>query len=352
MTGQLLTEWLLQHGGAILRYRTANELMDDPESVSRESLRHDLLRSPAVGKWLDNLGRGPIHHSADTAAENAMGKLLEFGLHAGIPEFDEKMLPFVEHIVNHPGDALMLVPFLVRGGYWRQQPVATWFVQRLRKMHAFARQGHYDIFLTAEEAAEVPKAWRGKPIYRPELSLPAHEGYTVLPTCYDWYAMTYYPKDDPDIRRMIDAVAAYAGDPRFQAIRSGYGWDKARRRCWAGGGTFLACANPERIVLFVESAANLASTQTAEWFTRAFAMLEGYRTAHGAYLFPADLLKERPGSYYLYAGSHMGLTENRRRTQDLDLESTFRMLVIQQRLQANQRHEHSIPGPLAPVSIV
>ena len=329
-----LIEWLLQHAGPVIRYRTVNELMDSRESVSQEALLQDLLGCPEVSRWLNNLGRGPIHHSVDIAAENAMGKLLEFGLHAGIPEFDDKMLPFVEHIVQHPADALFLVPFLIRGGYWQYAPVTAWFRQRLRTMHAFARQGAYDMFLTTEEATDVSKAWRGKPIYRSELALPAENGSLVLPTCFDWYAMAYFPKDDPDIRQMIETVVAYASDPRFQAITSGYGWEKTRRRCWAGGGAFLACANPERIVLFTECAANITSTHAAEWFIEAMAMLEGYRTAHGTYLFPAELLKERPDSYYLYSGSHMGLAENRRGKQALELESSFRMLLIQRRMQA------------------
>ncbi len=258
MTEQQLLEWLLQHGGPVIRYRTVIELLDEPGALSPDRLRQELLDCPEVRQWLDNLGRGPIHHSVDTAAENAMGKLLQFGLHAGIPEFDAKMLPFVEHLVHHPGDALFLAPFLIRGGYWRQEPVATWFRQRLQRLHDFAIQGNYDVFLSAEDAAHVPTAWRGKPIYRPELPLPAHEGHLLLPTCYDWYAMAYFPRDDPAIRRMIDTVAAYACDPRFQAISHGYGWDKARRRCWAGGSEFLACATPERIVLFVECAAGMA----------------------------------------------------------------------------------------------
>lgn len=335
MTTHNLLDWLMQSAGPVIRYRTANELSDNLESASRESLRRDLLQSPEVGKWLARLGCGPIHHSVDTAAGNVMGKLLEFGLHAGIPEFDAQMLPFIAHIVSHPTDALMLVPFLIRAGYWQHAPVTGWFLQRLHQMHTFAKQGDYDVFLTADEAAGVPKAWRGEPIYRPELLLPAAEGYILLPTCFDWYAMAYLPKDDLDILEMINTVAAYASDPRFQAITRGCGWDKARHRCWAGGDTFLAVATRVRIMLFLECAANMPAARDAAWFKQTMREMEGYRTPRGTYLFPADVLKERPNSVHLYTASHMGLAENRRVKHSLELESTFRMLLLQRRLHAN-----------------
>ncbi len=69
------------------------------------------------------------------------------------------------------------------------------------------------------------------------------------------------------------------------------------------------------------------------------ALLEGYRTAQGTYRFPSELLKERRNSHYLYAGSHLGLAEDRRGKQGLELESTFRMLLIRRRLREQQKYE-------------
>jgi hypothetical protein len=278
-----------------------------------------------------NLGKGPVHSSKDTAAENAMAKLLEYGLRAGVPSFDEKMLPYCDcgEGGRYHRSALYLVPFLIRGGYWREAAVNEWFMRRLQALHRTAKRREFKVHLDDNETEGVPKAWIGKPVYKPEFSRTGDEYPEYpLPTCWDFYAMAHFPKSDRKVRRTLEEIADYVSDPRFQAIPGGYAWDRSRRRCHAAGRVCLACFNPERRVLFLELASNFEASRKAGWFQEGIGELERFRTPSGTYRFPSEYLKERPNGYYLYAGAHMGLGENRRSKRALEIESTFRMLRI------------------------
>ena len=325
-----IAEWLFANGGPIIRYRVATELLADRGDIDRAQLERDLLACPEVKRWLTNLGQGPIHHSRDTSAENALGKLLEYGLRSDVADLDEKVQPFFARYGDFD-DALVLTPCLVRAGYSRHPVVVEWFTRRIAALHRTAQRGAFDFCLNEAEAADVPKAWRGKPIYRAESNPVGAD--CPLPTCFDFYALAYWPKDDPATNRMIEDIVRFISAPAFQSTVGGYIWDRALRRCYAAGRTVLACVAPERLVLFLELGARFAAVRAAPWFQEGLAQLEGYRTPRGTYRFPADMLRETPNSYYLYAGAHMGLGENRKQVQALEIESTFRMMKIKSLMQ-------------------
>jgi len=320
-----IADWLFANGGPIIRYRVATELLADRGDIDRAQLGRDLLVYPEVQRWLANLGQGPIHHSCDTSAENALGKLLEYGLRSDVADLDEKARPLFARYSDFD-DALVLTPFLVRAGYSRRPVVAEWLTRRMAALHRTAQRGAFDFYLTEAEAAAVPKAWRGKPIYRAEFN-PVGADFP-LPTCFDFYALAYWPKDDPAANRMIEDIVRFISEPAFQTTVGGYIWDRTLKRCYAAGRPFLARVTPERLVLFLELGARFAAARAAPWFKAGLAQLEGYRTPQGRYRFPSELLKETANSYYIYAGAHMGLGENRKQTQALEIESTFRMMKI------------------------
>jgi hypothetical protein len=341
--------WLLANGGPIVRYRTATELLGDTRGIDLARLRAELLASDEVQRWLGYLGTGPVHHSKDEAAENAMAKLLEYGLRAGLTAFDEKALPYCD---CGPGgryerDALIIAPFLIRAGYWSQPGVAGWFGARLDALHCTAQAASYDFLMSASERAALPASARDKQTYK--LSFDPVGDETPLPSCYDLYAMCYYPHADAEAWRKIEAIVGYLIDPRFQTTPGGYIWDSARRQHYAAGRGFLATlpgfgrVPPEpgevaRLVMFLEMMAHSVSGSQSEWFRGYLAHLEGFRTPEGTYCFPGEYLKERRGGgYYLYSGAHMGLGENRRARQALEIESTFRMQRILRTMQCHEQ---------------
>ena len=53
MDASTLTQWLLEHGGPAIRYRTATELVNDPAGVDLDRLGADLVSSQMVQMWMD-----------------------------------------------------------------------------------------------------------------------------------------------------------------------------------------------------------------------------------------------------------------------------------------------------------
>jgi hypothetical protein len=345
---QDLARWLLARGGPIVRYRTATELLDDPSGLDLPQLQAELLASEEVQCWLRNLGAGPVHHSMDASAENAMAKLLEYGLRAGIPALDEKALPYCDCGPGgqHESDALIIAPFLIRAGYWDQPGVAAWFEARLDALYRTAQAASYEFLMDASERAALPPSARDKDTYRASFNPVGTE--TPLPSCYDLYALCYHPRHEAEVWDKVEAVVGYLIDPRFQTTPGGYIWDEAKRQHYAAGRTFLATlpgfgqvppgpGDTQRLVMFLEMMAHSVTGSRSAWFQGQLAHLEGCRTPEGTSRFPGDYLRERRGGgYYLYGGAHMGLGENRRRRQALEIESTFRMLRLLRTLECHE----------------
>jgi len=314
-----MLDWLFANAGPIIRWRLVTEFALPVPKKETTRLKTELLATEEVRRWLANLGRKAVHGSTDTHAENAMAKLVEYGLRAGISEFDEKMLPYAET----GGDFADC--FLIAAGYATHEAVAARFRKRLSAVHRTAIKASYDFYLPPEEARLVPKAWRGKPIYRPEFGWNAN---LPVPSCCDLYAMAHWNHGTKTERRMIEEVIKYASHPSFQTTSGGYTWNRERHMCHAEGRCCLACLTPDRVILFTELFARFRPARESGWFQEILSGLERCRTDRGTYVFPPDYLKEKRNCYYLYAGAHMGLGENRRNRNWLEVESTFRMLNI------------------------
>ncbi len=319
--------WLFANAGLIIRWRMVKDLGIELPKKKRAELLGEVLATDEVIRWLGNFRKRVFHGSKDTNAENAMAKLVEYGLHAGIPEFDEKMLPYVERLDRLRQRWLRTeCPFLIAAGYHTYSAVRKWFLHRLDSLHKVALRGDYNLYLSNQGNHHIPKAWRNKPVYRPEFWL-GDDGLT-LPTCYDLYALAHWPCSTSDEEEKIADVIAYLSDPAFQSTVGGYIWNPNIRRCHAAGRDYLACLNPERVVLFIELTARFPAARRMPWFQEALDDFEQYRTEDGRYCFPSEYLKEKRNSYYIYQGAHMGLGENRRSRNWRELESTFRMQNI------------------------
>jgi hypothetical protein len=294
----------------------------------RRPTREQLYSHPEVRRWLGNLGTPKVHGSKDTCAENAMAKLVAFGLRAGDDELDAKMLPYARRVEAHDRwfhhNSDPAAPFLIAAGYGNHPNVRNWFEHRLAALHLTATLGTYDIYLTAEKARRVPRAWRGKRIHKPEYVT----GPARLPSCYDLVALAHWVPSSRQQRSQIGTVAAYVFDPRFQRTPGGYFWDARTKRCYAAGRGWLACFTPQRRLIFLELAVRFAEARAQPWFRAAMKRLARTQVAPGRYRFPLDDLRETRNSYYLYTGSHMGLGEDRRNRAWRDVESTFWMLHL------------------------
>ncbi|MBN1400152.1 MAG: hypothetical protein JXA74_04900 [Anaerolineae bacterium] len=327
LPSQANLEWLYANAGPIVRWRMVRDLDYALGDADQRALYAQVLATDEVQRWLANLGGGQVHGSKDTCAENPMAKLVEYGLRAGEPALDAKMLPYAQRVGRYEPSwgSIVVAPFLIAAGYDDHPAVRSWWLERLETLYRTALRRDYDLYAPPEVAAQVPKAWRGKPIYKLEYT----EGPWRLPTCYDLYAMAHWPCEDQTQRTRIAEVVTYLSDPRFQDTPGGYEWDRQRHRCYAAGRVFLACLNRNRLVLFMTLLARFAAARDQPWFRRALAELEGYRTERGTYILPSEHLGEQRDAYHIYGGAHMGLGEDRRRRGWREIESSFRVWHIQ-----------------------
>jgi hypothetical protein len=328
-----IPSFLLTQGGPVLRWLTATELIPGDPRIDREALFSDLVTCTEVRRWLELLGSGPVHHSKDSSAENALAKLSEYGLRAGMTRLDERALPYcaVGQEERYHNEALIIVPFLVRAGYATEPRVASWMAQRIEVLYKQACSKNYGFYMNESERHSLPPAQKtvhGKLKLYYQQRFNNHWGVMGLPTCYDLYSLAYLPKEDQLTRQKVEAIVAYLLHPAFQDTPGGYIWNSHLHRPYAAGRVFLACLpqknEREKLVLFLEMMAQFECGKSSDWFRQGMAQLETFRTECGTYRFPREYLNEK-SSYYLYAGMHMSLGEFPRNDRALELESTFRM---------------------------
>ena len=351
-------DWLMENAGPIIRWRTANELAPEILPFQRASLAGELLAAPLVQEWLGRLSLenfpapldsldaralgwlgGKVHGSKAECLENVLGKLSEFGLRAGMAELDARMLPLMrifrwrmdwqsDVTYQNAWETLVKSVFawgLLRMGYLPDEPMKAWLLSHLQVCHKIARDRVYDIYADEADLVGLPKAWRGKPILKQEVM-----ANYWLPYIHDLYVFANLPAAllDDSRRQMIRDLVEYILDPRFQALREGYGyaWIKERRTCY-GWGWSPHLKDDATLVQRLELMAHFPRARQSPWFQESLQALEGFCTPEGRCRFPVKYLREAEG--YYVSGSGMGLGENRRKLLNVEVESTFRMLKIQ-----------------------
>lgn len=338
-----VAEWLHDAGGPVLRYRVAREILhlraSETELLDATAVRAalDRLRAPAAGKTL--------HGSAPDHFENAIGRLVDLGCHAGLAPLDRRVRAHL-HWLERDDDPDWYAQFqrqlvangLAHAGYLAESVVRDALEQRLERLAGFARRKRYDIYVDAKSYPGYPRHFRGRPLVDPALH---PDGQLPLPSIWDLYGLARLRTSSADaaLRRRTDAVARYVLDDAYQALPAGYGVLRmGRYRYWAIGwdvklpGFASGRAEPREAALAlqrVELMAAFPSARRTPWFRGWLAHLDEFRTPRGSWAFPRAYLPEKPRGYWVLA-SQRGLEERRRTRLALELESTFRMLSIKQ----------------------
>ncbi len=340
-----LIQWLMKNGGAIVRYRTAAELLDDPSGVDLDRLSKQLLESPQVRLWLGRLKDVvKFHDSGNDRLENVMGKLLEFGLRAGMLPLDKGVARFRKWMasgMDRPRGIMRMLngaiaaSSLVRAGY-DDDPLCRLLSWRLDALCSFVRTNGYDLYANPKRYPDIPKAFRGRALVKPELT---PDGEYTLPCIHDFYAFSAFPTPmaDTATRRKVNQLVKYVLDDAYQALPEGYGILRAgKRRYYAMGwsvhlpgfhGFGLDDHHAGQLVQRVELMGHFPTARKHRWFKGCMEHLENFRTDDGTWRLPRRYLKEQKVGYWV-GGAHMGLEENRRSSRATEIESTFRMLKI------------------------
>lgn len=353
------------------RYRSMFEL-EGSHTLSGDEPQWNILLQTEKTRWLleqmnlfgpithiDNRLLNALHGMKPTCLENVISRLLERGLRAGITIFDEKMERFRQYVDNplvhraleksesasvEEGRALfiatVMASYFLRGGY-EYDEIIQFVMYRMELLSRLAAEKNYDIHMSDAELVCLPKKWVGKPIIYPEM-VPSSR-VRPLPFIHDIFAFAYLPAVflKNQNRHQLEDIVAYVTDERYQAFPPGYGyiWPETNRRvCYACGWNLdlpdLDSKNPyqqRKIVQCMELLAHFPAARKSPWFQKGMQILETYQTEQGTYCFPSTYLVEKKSGYYV-GGNYMGLEDNRKSQKTLELESTFRMLLIKQQI--------------------
>lgn len=346
MNSKETLQWLMDHGGPVIRYRTARELLESG------GLQEELLSNPFVQTWLNNLDPKNVtlrtcHGSFDTCFENAMGMLLQLGLRAGMADLDERTRPvrdwFTGMMKADPGQwnvfaMALFASFLSFAGY-EDDAIETFLRMRLDTLYGFTSLGDYGLYDDPGMYRSIPTAFKSRPVIKPELYSGGNYKYPLI---YDMYGLAaMQDTGNPAVSEKTGAVIRYIMTAEYhQKVIDGYGIVVSPNGKYYSMGWdvklpgFLGFTEEEEkkgplLLHRLDLMAHFPGAVKHEWFSSALNHLENFKTERGTYLFPRHYLRE--GTGYWVSGMHMSLGENRRAKLALEAESTFRMMLLKKR---------------------
>ncbi len=175
----------------------------------------------------------------------------------------------------------------------------------------------------------IPESFRNRSIIREELYM---GGRICFPLEYDIHGCAaIYQDAEESVKQQIDDIIEYIIDDRFQMIEDGYGILQKQNNYWDMGWDPKPTDlnkyhkyNP--VLLKAELLVPFPQVKSSKWFATIMEQLHQYMDENGIYHFPKEFLTEKNSNWIL--GCHMGLGENRRKRAALEIEGTFRAIVL------------------------
>lgn len=251
MVDTKLCDWLMNKADAPVHYRVARELLKD-EKTAKE-IEGELLENPVVIQWLNNLKpHTPPQHwsmehgSFDFCLENALLKIVQLGLHGGLPQVTDALEYYIGKMKNigsmdffndkskNTGVfyrkremfcAILTANFLSLAGI-KDEITLQYMLGSLDEMYNFTQKKIYDIYLSEEarrRLTKVPKVWKNSDYFiKPDL---VREHGFSYPLLYDIMGLhTLYDLKNPEVDRKINEVISYVSKDEFHSkIADGYG---------------------------------------------------------------------------------------------------------------------------------
>jgi len=367
-------EWLMDNADAPIRYRVARELLNDDKLA--KSIENELLDNSTVKLWLKKLkpenppqNKNMIHGAPDYYLENAMFKIVQFGLHAELPPVADAVKYYMDIIKNTPlkkpcrkynfyiNQDLTLLSNMLTIGEVKDSKVLEFMLGSLNELYEFASKGNCDIYLSPEERGKlksVPPNYIGiKHFTKPKLF---DEHGICWPLVYDIFGLTkLYGAHSPETDKKIDAVIDFISNDDFHnTIPDGYGvltttgktkyyshgWDPKYPGWFNIADYFENASNNSsysprqplyvpKLLFFAMYIVKYPIALKTKWFSDLLCCLEKYKTENGTYIFPKQWLTEKTG--YAVLGSHMSFGESRRKKNWQEIESTFYMQLLNRR---------------------
>ena len=342
-------EYLFNNANDTIKYRLITEVCAIQNPMEVERLRKAIVDSERYKKLLSCLRDRKEYHGATLyAVENSLNMLVDMGIYyqKGFEEFDEVLkeisdeasqMPINNNHVLGQLSHIVIVPFLLRAGM-RESWMMKFFFDRVELIHSFVKKKQYDIYREELIHKNIPDSFKNRPIIREELYV---DGRISFPLEYDIYACAaLYNEVEKDVRKQIGEIIEYIMDERFLLIEDGYGILHKNNNYWAMGWDpkptdLNKCHKYNPLLLKANLLATFPHVITSKWFAGVMETLQQYVDENGLYHFPKEFLTEKDSCWML--GCHMGLGESRRKKNALELEGTFRAIMLINKIANNNK---------------
>lgn len=362
MTDASVYNWLMDNADTPIRYRVARELLSDERTA--KNIKAEFLENSLVQKWLRNLEPAvsrrrndfPVHGSFDNRLENAVLKSVQLGLHAGLPQVRAAVEYYVNKIKQAPGRSCRNKYEGVYGFYesfihiitcnllsllgFDDSAILDNMLMSLDELYEFTSTGQYDIYLNAEEKAQlkgIPTIWKEKDFVNTSRF---NRLGVFWPMIYDIVGLfRIYRLKKPDVDKKIENIILYISTDTFHStVADGYGiiksgekkyhavgWDP-KYPGWFDVKDYMENKNAPKLLLYALYISKYPPARKTGWFGDLLSYLESYKTENGTYIFPSNRLKEHQG--YAVQGNHLSFGENRKKKNWCEIESTFYMQLL------------------------
>jgi hypothetical protein len=346
-------DFLLENADTPIRYRVLREILKDEQAA--KELEPDLFENEVVSYWLKTLKpetppqrRFTDHGSFDFCLENAMLKCVWLGLHGGLPQFVDAVSYYLNKTAQDVASghyekcSLRIIENLLTLADVVNADIQKQMLTGLDEIYRFITTAGYDLYLSEEERDKlkaVPTVWRNRAFIKP--SIKEKYGF-CYPLIYDIVGLhKLYGVINESTDDKINAVIKYistddfhnivpdgygitiAGDKKYHSM----GWDP-KYPGWFNVADYMENTDTAKLLFYAQYISRYPYVRKTQWFSDLILYLDKYKTSSGTYLFPAGWLKENTG--YAVQGSHISFSENRRKKNWREIESTFYMLLLEE----------------------
>ncbi len=338
-----IVDWLLREGGPSVHFRTLVDLVRDNDMLKVSCALDDLINSPLVKLWLSRLGGGlsfkSLHSARPDAFENAIGKLVQLGMRAGLQPFDNLTLKYRAWLTDNlsgdekgggPFKHLILASFLSYAGYHDTTTVNDLLQGRLNSLHIFVTQGDLsNVYASPERQKQVPSSYSSHRLIREGLR--GKHGL-ALPYVHDLlgFGSSQQMLRDPVQRAKLEQIIDMVMTEEYQSLPRGYGVIETAGICRVVGWSIhlpeLMAERGAEMLLMMELLAPFQRGRESAWFKDAWQIIEMQKTERNTYRFPTRWLRDQPRGYWIN-GAYMALGR-RRANPIIEQESTFRVLWL------------------------
>jgi hypothetical protein len=152
-----------------------------------------------------------------------------------------------------------------------------------------------------------------------------------------------YSLKKPEVDEKIDSIIRYISTDAFHnTVADGHGilessekkyhavgWDP-KYPGWLDVKGYIENINAPKLLFFAQYISKYPPARKTKWFSDLLEYLGTYKTESGTFIFPAEWLKEQQG--YAVLGNHLSFGENRKKKNWREIESTFYVQLLTQRM--------------------